>query len=1289
MKQMIRIFRLAMLMALVAVSGNMFSQKKLTGTTIFGGSVSTNKDYAFDGRLDTYFATYDTEWSWVGLDLGSPHIILQIGYAPRDVDYGPERMVLGVFEGANSPDFMDAVPLFLIRREPKSGEITYTDVKVSRGFRYVRYVTPNGGKCNIAEMELYGVGGEGDDSHFYQVTGLPTVSIHVKDNVNPPNDKTDYASNITITYENGTLIQEYPIKTRVRGNFSATWENKPYRIKFDDDKKHHMLKGSPEHESPAKAKKWTLISSFGDKTLMRNPVAYEISKRVGLPFSPWCKPVDLILNGEYRGTYQLTDHVDIKSDRVNITEMTADDIEGDALTGGYLIEMNGYAGGDPVNFTSLRGNPVSIHSPEDDVIQPVQKQYIVNHFNEMENRVFAENYADKEQGYRSQLDLTTFLKYFLSNEFSSNTDYLWQVYMYKQRGDEHIYTGPVWDNDLSLENDGNYYPGNQCDDWVYKVRGAGSWRELVTRVLSDGNAMAQLKTMWTDLRKREIFTADNIADFVDSLRIEMAASADLNFKRWPYLNQQVHCNPKVYGTWDAEVDNVRDYVYGRVGWMDNMLSLSLKKKDGAYQISNGYELCLFANLVNEGENDARGVITSDIDMTDYMDDFNVIGSRQHPFRGTLDGQKHRISNLRIIGNDTAGLFGCISGGARIENIFIDASSAILATNNAGAIAGIVTGSGEVTMSIVGNEAPVSAVNEYAGGLVGRVDSNDVILRITNAYNTGSVTAFAHAAGLVAFGGGGLALSNCYNIGKVEGAITGFELADYTRGNLTNCYGVNQTQITALTDEMVSGGELCYKLNDGGAPLWRQNIDNGRKKDAFPIPLTGHSVVFEADGRYTNINPNAQGFQYYMLRINDASSVIQMSEFDLLDATAEELATLQAYNCNKDGFGSENWNNLTDNNVNTKYCASFSGDTYIMFDAGEQFDVYGYRIYTANDTQSYPERNPRSWKLYGTDTYTTNADDVCWNLIDEVYDDHVLGAANFTPFDYMLVRAIEDIELDATSLLLNPEEEVQLNALITPRTMAYTRLEWTSSNDDVATVSDEGLIKAIGVGEATVTVSAPGYGGVMAECKVKVTNEVLGYRYYLWEVEGSQDASTIQMAEFALIDGKGEENEQLSIYLGTESNVSNENWPNLVDHSVSTKFCSGGERAPFYFYMDAQKRMRPMAYRIYTANDTETYSSRNPRSWRLWGSNEHSTDFYDKCWTLIDEITDDNVLGATNFTPYDYLITWPEEPDGIVTYMSTEDGQRFYDPVGRQIMVMRRGLNIVKTGDGKVRKIIVR
>ena len=66
---------------------------------------------AFDGNMDTFFASYDRSYTWAGLDLGQPYVITRVGWSPRNDGLGPDRVVLGVFEGANSPDFMDALPL--------------------------------------------------------------------------------------------------------------------------------------------------------------------------------------------------------------------------------------------------------------------------------------------------------------------------------------------------------------------------------------------------------------------------------------------------------------------------------------------------------------------------------------------------------------------------------------------------------------------------------------------------------------------------------------------------------------------------------------------------------------------------------------------------------------------------------------------------------------------------------------------------------------------------------------------------------------------------------------------------------------------------------------------------------------------------------------------------------------------------------------------------------------------------------------------------------------------------
>ena len=96
------------------------------------------------------------------------------------------------------------------------------------------------------------------------------------------------------------------------------------------------------------------------------------------------------------------------------------------------------------------------------------------------------------------------------------------------------------------------------------MRQAGQWGVLVSRVLSDPNALAQLQLVWAQLRRDSLFTAQGMGAYVDSLRTLVRESQRLNFLRWPYLTQLLHCNPRVWGTWDAEVDVVRNYVQGGV-----------------------------------------------------------------------------------------------------------------------------------------------------------------------------------------------------------------------------------------------------------------------------------------------------------------------------------------------------------------------------------------------------------------------------------------------------------------------------------------------------------------------------------------------------------------------------------------------------------------------------------------------------------------------------------------------------------------------------------------------------
>ena len=508
---------------------------------------------AFDGDLNTFYASWERSYTWAGLDLGMAHVITKVGWSPRNDGQGEKRVQLGLFEGANRPDFMDALPLYLITEKGKIGQMSYADVTCSKGFRYVRYVGPADARCNIAELEFYGHQGTGDDSHLYQVTNLPTVSIHTKDGAIPTDKEHQIVSQLTIISDNGTKLLSEPGTIRERGNASRDFPKKPYRIKFD--KKQHVL------DAPAKAKKWTLINNYGDKTLMRNLLAFELSRRLGMPYTPYGTAVDVLLNGEYKGCYQLCDQIQVHKKRVNVTEMTPEDNSGIALTGGYLVEVDAYADRENSWFRSNSRNPVTIKSPSEDSITTDQRNYIRAHFNKMENDL--DRYVDKN----------TFLRHFLVGELSGNTDTYWSLYMYKERDDDTMYTGPVWDFDIAFDNDYRTYPVNNKSDYIYRSGGsyAGTMKQMVDIfVLQNQTSQAKLLEIW-DQARRTLVTEESLVAYIDQMEEELEASQRLNFMRWPILNTKVHMNPKTWGSYKAEVENVRRFMKERLTWMDKRL----------------------------------------------------------------------------------------------------------------------------------------------------------------------------------------------------------------------------------------------------------------------------------------------------------------------------------------------------------------------------------------------------------------------------------------------------------------------------------------------------------------------------------------------------------------------------------------------------------------------------------------------------------------------------------------------------------------------------------------------
>lgn len=525
------------------------------------------KANVFDGDYETFFASYDRSNTWVGLDLGEPHIITAVGYSPRISQ--PSRVVTALIEGANNADFSDAMPLYIIRESAPEREMTYANISCSRGFRYVRYVTPNDKRCNLAELEFFGYKGVGDDSQLYQLTNLPTVVINTANAEEITSKEVEITSTVHIISNDGTsLLTDTATGVRGRGNASWGFEKKPYRLKFSE-------KRSPLGV-PAEAKKWTLLSNHGDKTLMRNILAFEVSRRLGMAYTPFCYPVDVIINGEYKGCYQLCDQIDVRPHRVDVVEMKKTDNSGTNLTGGYLVEIDAYASTtEKVYFYSTKGTPVTIKSPDDEDITAEQRKYIEDYFNLMEASVFASNYTDAVNGYRKYLDLESYLRLFIVGEFTGNTDTYWSVYMYKQRGDDRFYFGPVWDYDLAFENDYRTYPINNTDDFLYCGKSSGAsdaLNQMNNRIIKeDRAAREELKAIWNEAKLNGIDEA-SLLEYVEETAALLDESQRLNFLRWPILNQWVHMNFQALGSYEAELGTVKTYIKERIPKLDALIN---------------------------------------------------------------------------------------------------------------------------------------------------------------------------------------------------------------------------------------------------------------------------------------------------------------------------------------------------------------------------------------------------------------------------------------------------------------------------------------------------------------------------------------------------------------------------------------------------------------------------------------------------------------------------------------------------------------------------------------------
>jgi len=230
--------------------------------------------------------------------------------------------------------------------------------------------------------------------------------------------KADYRKcNIHIDSRNDSWNYSGTGKIRGRGNSSWAWyPKKPYRLKLD--KKAEIL-------GLGKNKDWVLLANYRDPTDLMNTFVFNWGEAVGLPCTNHTRYVEITLNGEYIGLYQLTEQVEVAKTRVNI-----DDERGILLE----LDVDDGPGDSPEatdNFwTEVYRMPACVKNPDDpsaDVVDSVKQE-----FARLEYAIWEHDYDEFEE----LADVNSFIDYLLVQEFVYNVEVAAprSIYLHKDVG---------------------------------------------------------------------------------------------------------------------------------------------------------------------------------------------------------------------------------------------------------------------------------------------------------------------------------------------------------------------------------------------------------------------------------------------------------------------------------------------------------------------------------------------------------------------------------------------------------------------------------------------------------------------------------------------------------------------------------------------------------------------------------------------------------------------------------------------------------------------------------------
>ena len=344
-------------------------------------------------------------------------------------------------------------------------------------------------------------------------------------------------------YLNNKFV-ELKDSTEIKGRGNSTWElpKKPYRLKTF---KSISIGGMPS------SKHWALLANFEDKSASRTKLASDLANYLGVSYAPRSIPVELVLNGEHVGAYELIEVIKIDPKRIDITTVNT---KNDITSGGAIFELN-LRRDETYNFYTNENVPISIKEPDDlnaktDDISSKHFNYLVDILNTAEGALYSNDFADTSKGYAKYFNINAAITWYLTQEILKNYDIGdYSVFKYIDTKNKNKITyGPIWDFDLSA--------GVREGPTGFKAKIENAW---IRRFFEDPNFEKLVKNKWSNSRA-SILT--NMISSINQNARKLKSSQTVNAAIWEGF---LRPDDKSF---NDDINYLKAWLYERVHWLD-------------------------------------------------------------------------------------------------------------------------------------------------------------------------------------------------------------------------------------------------------------------------------------------------------------------------------------------------------------------------------------------------------------------------------------------------------------------------------------------------------------------------------------------------------------------------------------------------------------------------------------------------------------------------------------------------------------------------------------------------